>query len=196
MTTKNRFQSFAFVIAFAVVSVSTTLSNVTNARAEALAPAVIAFIDYQKILRDAVAAKSIRQQIQAFRNNFQSELATSEQALRNEEQELKRQRALLSAEVFDAKRRAFEDNVARAQRTVQDRNRMLDRSYTQAMNQVSVMVRKIVADMSGALGFNYVVERSQIMFAKRDFNITAQVLEQLNAKLPTVQVSPPSPKAK
>jgi len=58
------------------------------------------------------------------------------------------------------------------------------------------MVRKIVADMSGALGFNYVVERSQIMFAKRDFNITAQVLEQLNAKLPTVQVSPPSPKAK
>ena len=135
-------------------------------------------------------------QIQAFRNNFQSELATSEQALRNEEQELKRQRALLSAEVFDAKRRAFEDNVARAQRTVQDRNRMLDRSYTQAMNQVSVMVRKIVADMSGALGFNYVVERSQIMFAKRDFNITAQVLEQLNAKLPTVQVSPPSPKAK
>ena len=196
MTTKNRFQSFAFVIAFAVVSVSTTLSNVTNARAEALAPAVIAFIDYQKILRDAVAAKSIRQQIQAFRNNFQSELATSEQALRNEEQELKRQRALLSAEVFDAKRRAFEDNVARAQRTVQDRNRMLDRSYTQAMNQVSVMVRKIVADMSGALGFNYVVERSQIMFAKRDFNITAQVLEQLNANLPTVQVSPPSPKAK
>ena len=196
MTTKNRFQSFAFVIAFAVVSVSTTLSNVTNARAEALAPAVIAFIDYQKILRDAVAAKSIRQQIQAFRNNFQSELATSEQALRNEEQELKRQRALLSAEVFDAKRRAFEENVARAQRTVQDRNRMLDRSYTQAMNQVSVMVRKIVADMSGALGFNYVVERSQIMFAKRDFNITAQVLEQLNAKLPTVQVSPPSPKAK
>ena len=196
MTTKNRFQSFAFVIAFAVVSVSTTLSNVTNARAEALAPAVIAFIDYQKILRDAVAAKSIRQQIQAFRNNFQSELATREQALRNEEQELKRQRALLSAEVFDAKRRAFEDNVARAQRTVQDRNRMLDRSYTQAMNQVSVMVRKIVADMSGALGFNYVVERSQIMFAKRDFNITAQVLEQLNAKLPTVQVSPPSPKAK
>jgi outer membrane protein len=196
MTTKNRFQSFAFVMAFAVVSFSATLSNVAGAKAEALAPAVIAFIDYQKILRDAVAAQSIRQQIQAYRNNFQSELATSEKALRNEEQELKRQRALLSAEVFDSKRRAFEDNVARAQRTVQDRNRMLDRSYTQAMNQVSVMVRKIVADMSGALGFNYVVERSQIMFAKRDFNITAQVLEQLNAKLPTVQVSPPSPKAK
>ena len=73
---------------------------------------------------------------------------------------------------------------------------MLDRSYSQAMNQISVSVRKIVADMSEGLGFNYVVERSQIMFAKRDFNITKQVLEQLNAKLPTVEVPRPGKKAK
>ena len=73
---------------------------------------------------------------------------------------------------------------------------MLDRSYSQAMNQISVTVRKIVASMSEGLGFNYVVERSQIMFAKRDFNITKQVLEQLNAKLPTVEVPRPVQKAK
>ena len=102
---------------------------------------------------------------------------------------------MLSAEVFAAKRRAFEDSVARVQRSVQDRNRLLDRSYSQAMNQVSVTVRKIVAQMAEGMGFNYVVERSQIMFAKRDFNITKQVLEQLNVKLPTVEVPRPSLKA-
>jgi Skp family chaperone for outer membrane proteins len=166
-----------------------------SARADQLKPAVIAFIDYQLVLREAVAAKSIRQQIQVFRTEYQNELAQSEKALRSEEQELKRQRAILSAEVFDAKRRAFEDNVARAQRSVQDRNRMLDRSYSQAMNQLGVTVRKIVAGMSEAMGFNYVVERSQIMFAKRDFNITKQVLEQLNAKLPTIEVPQPTMKA-
>ena len=179
----------------ALVSIALFAATPGTAKADKLEPAVIAFIDYQKVLRDAVAAQSIRQQIQAFRDEYQAELAQSEQALRNEEQELKRQRALLSAEVFDAKRRAFEDNVARAQRSVQDRNRMLDRSYSQAMNQVSVMVRKIVAEMSEGLGFNYVVERSQIMFAKRDFNITKQVLEQLNVKLPTVEVPRPELKA-
>ena len=182
------------IVGFTVLAAP--LLNNNAARAEKLAPAVIAFIDYQQILRDAVAAKSIRQQIQVFRGEFQGELAQSEQSLRNEEQELKRQRPLLAAEVFASKRRAFEDNVARAQRTVQDRNRMLDHSYSQAMNQISVTVRKIVASMSEGLGFNYVVERSQIMFAKRDFNITKQVLEQLNAKLPTVEVPRPVQKAK
>jgi hypothetical protein len=33
------------------------------------------------------------------------------------------------------------------------------------------------------------------MFAKRDFNITKQVLEQLNAKLPTIEVPQPTMKA-
>jgi outer membrane protein len=195
MKTRSRLQHLAYV-ALSAIAVF-TLSFIVNApvRAEKLAPAVIAFIDYQKILREAVAAKSVRQQIQAFRGEFQSELAKSEQNLRSEEQELKRQRPLLSAEVFDAKRRVFEDNVARAQRTVQDRNRMLDRSYTQAMNQVSVMVRKIVADMSEGLGFNYVVERSQIMFAKRDFNITTEVLKELDTRLPTAEVTRPGQKA-
>jgi outer membrane protein len=196
MTTNSKLKSCALVVIVAITALAAPLFNINAARAEKMAPAVIAFIDYQKILRDAVAAKNIRQQIQVFRDEFQGELALSEESLRNEEQELKRQRALLSAEVFSAKRRAFEDNVARAQRSVQDRNRMLDRSYSQAMNQISVSVRKIVADMSEGLGFNYVVERSQIMFAKRDFNITKQVLEQLNAKLPTVEVPRPGKKAK
>jgi len=196
MTVHTKLKSSLLIVLAAITAVTGLMLTTTEVRADKLKPAVIAFIDYQKVLREAVAAQEIRKQIQVFRTEFQSELAQSEQSLRGEEQELKRQRPLLSAEVFEAKRRAFEDNVARAQRSVQDRNRILDRSYSQAMNQISVIVRKIVADMSEEMGFNYVVERSQIMFAKRDFNITKQVLEQLNVKLPTIEVPRPVLKAK
>jgi outer membrane protein len=190
MLTKKLLSSLAMFIP--VLSVVTgMMTGVSAAQTSQLAPAVIAFIDYQKVLSESAAAKDVRRQIQVFRNEYQAELAKSEKTLRAEEQELKRQRPLLSAEVFETKRRAFEDSVARVQRSVQDRNRVLDRSYSEAMNQVSVMVRKIVADMSEGLGFNYVVERTQIMFAKRDFNITKQVLTQLNTKLPTIKVPRP-----
>mgnify|MGYP006413739747 FL=1 len=47
------------IVGFTVLAAP--LLNNNAARAEKLAPAVIAFIDYQQILRDAVAAKSIRQ---------------------------------------------------------------------------------------------------------------------------------------
>jgi len=157
-----------------------------------LQPAVIAYLDSQKILHDSVAAASIRKQIDAYRTAYRSEIAASEKQLRKDEEELKRQRPILSAEAFANKRRSFEDSVAKVQRVVQDRTRMLDRSFSVAMREVDAAIRKIVSGLTAEFGFNIVVERRQILFAHRDLDITKAVLKKLNATLPDIKVPPPT----
>ena len=163
------------------------------AAADKLEPAVIVFIDQQLILRESEAAKSIRKQIDGFRVAYREDIVVEEKRLRVEEQELKRQRPLLSPEAFTAKRRLFEDSVASVQRSVQDRTRLLDRAYTQSMNEVGKVMRVIVAELTQEMGFNIVLEKSQILFARRNLDITQHVLERLNKKLRHVEV--PSPQS-
>ena len=53
-----------------------------------LPPTVAAVIDYQRILRDAKAARSIREQVEARRKLYQDEIAKEEQRLHEVDKEL------------------------------------------------------------------------------------------------------------
>ena len=60
----------------------------------------IGVIDINMIIRDAKAFNSIREQISKYKEVYQAEIQKEEEALRNANQELARQRTLLSAEAF------------------------------------------------------------------------------------------------
>ena len=85
----------------------------TGARpTEPLPPAVAAVIDYQRILREAKAARAIRDQVETRRKLYQDEIAKEEQRLHEADKELARSAASCSPEAFAEQREAFEREVA------------------------------------------------------------------------------------
>jgi Skp family chaperone for outer membrane proteins len=156
-----------------------------------LPPAVVAVLDFQLVLRESTAARDIREQIEVYRKGYQDEVKKEEEKLRAEEAELKRQRTILSPEAFEDRRRKFEDKVREVQRQVQERTRALDAAFNEAMEQLQATMVPIVTEMTRAGRFNIVVEKSQVMFAQTDLDITAEVIEKLNARLKTIKVPPP-----
>jgi Skp family chaperone for outer membrane proteins len=88
-------------------------------RAQQLPPTVAAVIDYQRILREAAAARSIREQIESRRKAYQGEISKEEQRLHEADKEFAKQRSLLTPEAFAEKRQAFEEDVSEVQRLVQ-----------------------------------------------------------------------------
>ncbi|MFX9038871.1 OmpH family outer membrane protein, partial [Acinetobacter baumannii] len=68
-----------------------------------VAPATIIVVDVQAILSDSKAAVGVQQQLDSERNNFQKEISAQEGKLRTGEQELARQRTILSADAFEQK---------------------------------------------------------------------------------------------
>ena len=159
------------------------------AHAQQLPPAVAAVIDYQRILRDAAAARSIREQIETRRKSYQDEISKQEQRLYEAEKAFAKQRSLLTPEAFADKRRAFEEDVGEVQRLVQERRRELDRGAEIALNEVKTALIDIVTGMAGERGFNLVLPSSEVLFFARKIDITEEVLARLDARLPDVTVS-------
>ena len=162
-------------------------------RAQQLPPAVAAVIDYQRILRDAAAARSIREQIESRRKDYQDEISKEEQRLYEADKAFAKQRSLLTPEAFADKRRAFEEDVGEVQRLVQERRRELDRVAEVALNEVKTALIEIVTGIAEERGFNLVLPSSEVLFFARKIDLTEEVLAKLDAMLPDVVVSQAAP---
>jgi Skp family chaperone for outer membrane proteins len=179
------------VIALAALAVAGWLQpwQHQDAAAQKLPTTVAAVIDYQRILRDAAAARSIREQIEARRKAYQEEISKEEQRLHEADKEFAKQRSVLSAEAFAEKRREFEQDVAEVQRMVQERRRELDRMSAAALNEVKEALIEIVTSIAEERGFNLVLPSSEVLFFSRSLDLTEEVLAKLDARLPQVQLS-------
>ncbi len=156
-------------------------------------PAVIAVIDIQRIMRDASAHKGARQQLEQFRNSFQAEMAKEDEKLRAEDQELVRQRSILTPEVWDQRRQAFQTKVIEVQRRVQERSQAVDKSMAGVREQIAQQVVKILEELGGERGFNMVLDRSQMHVIIGDnIDLTVEVLKRLDQRLPSVKVNLPA----
>jgi len=164
------------------------LAYTAAATAQALPESRIAIIDYQHIQKNSTAMLGIQKQIEQRRLFYQEEISIQEQQLRATDQELVNQRSVLSADAFAIKRREFETKVAQVQRQVQDRKRELDEAFEHGMNQVQLVVKEIIADLSRQKKFNLVLSRQQIIFSENSLNISEDIVTLLNERLPQVQI--------
>jgi Skp family chaperone for outer membrane proteins len=161
-----------------------------NALAE-LPASVVAVVDVQFILQEAAASKNIQKQLEAQRETYQNEISKQEDRLRAVEQELNRQRSVLSPDEFAQKRREFEQQVADVQRTVQARKRVLDQAFNESMTKVRDTVLQIVTEVAGEQKATLVLAKQQVVLAEKSLDLTSAVLERVNRKLPTVPVTVP-----
>ena len=170
------------------ISFLITAMGLSEARAQATPEARIAIVDYQLIQKNSTAMVDIQSQIEKRRLVYQDEISGQEKELRATDQELVRQRSVLTAEAFALKRREFEAKVAQVQRQVQDRKRELDQAFEYGMNQVQLLINDIIVELSKQKGFNLVLSRQQIVFAENSLNISDDIIEILNDRLPLVEV--------
>jgi outer membrane protein len=178
------------VIVLAAIAVAWLQPWINGAAdAQKLPTTVAAVIDYQRILRDAAAAQSIRKQIEARRQAYQEEISKEEQRLHEADKAFAKQRSVLSTEAFAEKRRDFEQDVAEVQRLVQERRRELDSMAAAALNEVKEALIEIVTSIAEERGFNLVLPSSEVLFFARSLDLTEEVLAKLDARLPQVQLS-------
>ena len=179
---------WSLVVGAALAAALATAAPADEAQAQKLPPTVAAVIDYQRILRDAAAARSIRGQIEVRRKAYQEEISKEEQRLHEADKEFAKQRSLLTAEAFTEKRREFEQEVAEVQRLVQERRRELDNVAAVALNQVKEALIEVVTNIADERGFNLVLPSSEVLFFARRIDLTEEVLAKLDSRLPDVRV--------
>ena len=182
----------------AMAAIATLSLAVPAVRSAEKAPAaVIVVVDFQNVLRQAVASKRVGEQIEKQRVVFQGEIQKLEAQLRAQEEDLKQQRAVLAPEAFNQRARDWQERAAAAQQQVQIRKRQLDEAFNEAMLKVREVLLQVTKEIASEVGANLVLPRSEIVFVDDKFDVSKDALARLDKRLTTVAVKiPASPTAR
>jgi outer membrane protein len=152
----------------------------------------VAVMDVQRLLHESSAGKSVQKQLEAQRNTYSQELTKQEKDLRAAEQELNRQRTLISPEAFNGRRRQFEQKVGNLQREAQNRKREFDKMQGAAIRTMEASITEIVQVIASERKLSLILPKNATILHVPELEITEEVMKRLNAKLPSVKVQPPA----
>ena len=150
---------------------------------------VIAILDMERILRDSKAAATLRQEVDRQRQVHQTTLREQENALRTADQELARQRAVLSAESFTAKRKELQEQAVNLQQEFVSRQKEMEQLFGRGIGQVRNALAQVAKEIADERGINLILLKATIVLASRDLDITEEALKRLDERLPSVDLS-------
>jgi outer membrane protein len=166
------------------------------ADAQEIAPPVIIIVDVQQILRDSLAAKNVQTQMTQRTDRYTKEVSDQENELRRIQDDLEKQRTVLSADAFNAKMRDFQQRYDALDHGVQATRQALQQAYNDAMTKVENTALQIISDLAVQRKANLVVTKAAVLFTAQGLEITQEVIRRLDEKLPNVPLAaPPEPSA-
>ena len=153
-----------------------------------LEPVSLAVVDFRGVLAKSEAARNIRSAVDEKRRELRKYFLEVENSLRDEQKNLSKKRSIVTAEAFEQRARNLKEKAQSAQKLAQTSNQKLKKSFDQAMDKVQKELLRIVAEVAEETGVGVVLFRSAIVIAVKKLDISKEVLQRLNKKLPEVKV--------
>jgi Skp family chaperone for outer membrane proteins len=159
-----------------------------TATAQQPVPAIVGVVDVEKVLRESKAGKSIKAQYDKQRDAFKAEVNKQLKAFRDQEKKLLAQKDKLSPEEFNKKTADLNNQGKETEATLAQRERQLDENTSKAQATIFENLRVVTRDVAAARGMTLVVTKTAALVYSPSYEITAEVLKALDAKLPSVKL--------
>lgn len=186
----------AMPAAFAQTPAAAPAAAGPAAAGPALAPPTIAVVDMQRVLVESAAGKSIQSQLDAERRKIRDQVTRMQDDLKNAQNQYIRTRSVMAPEAAKEQEQNLQRKQADAQRILQERQEAFQRGESDAVNVVADNMRDIVQQMAAERRIGMVVNKQAVIsMADKNMDITDDVVQRLNTKLPSVTVTIPAPGA-
>ncbi len=146
----------------------------------------IAVVDVESILSESSAAKSIKMQVDKKREGFLETVKKEEDKLRLEQKAIEQKRDSLSKEELMKKAQEFEKGRLDARKSIQERKADLDKAYSRSMNMLTKVIFEVCQEIADEREIDLVITRQNIIVGNMSLDITKDVLDLMNKKLPNV----------
>ena len=162
----------------------------------ALVPPTVAVVDMQRVLVESAAGKSIQSQLDTERRKIRDQITRMDDELKSAQNQFIRTRSVMAPEAANEQQQALQRKQADAQRVVQDRQEAFQKGESDAVNVVGDNMRDIVQQIAGERHIGMVLRKELVIsMADKNMDITDDVVQRLNTKLPSVTVTIPAPGA-
>jgi outer membrane protein len=162
----------------------------------ALIPPTVAVVDMQRVLVESAAGKSIQSQLDTERRKIRDQITRMQDELKSAQNQFIRTRSVMAPEAANEQQQALQRKEADAQRTLQDRQEAFQKGESDAVNVVGDNMRDVVQQLAAERHIGMVLSKQAVIsMADKNMDITDDVVQRLNTKLPSVTVNIPAPGA-
>ena len=132
----------------------------------------IGVVDRQQIMRDSQAGEGVRQDFEAMEQTYRDEISSRENELRVQQEELARQRAILTPEAYSEREAVFANKVEELQRDVSEINKQLDAMLQYGMRQIDMQTIQIIAEIAEAKKYTLVLDKTQLLMVNTEYEFS------------------------
>lgn len=175
----------AMVSAFTIgQSITTTAEAQNNGEAP-----IILVVNQAQIVAQSKAGKSASSQAETYQKSIASELQAKKTTLENDIKSYQQNRDLWSAE---ERQRKEQELASRAQVGFPQMNKVMEAAFVQSVrkaeNEILTEAAPIMEEIVKKRGATVLLDRSAIMYAAEETNITQEVISKLDKKLKSVSL--------
>lgn len=182
------------IIPFCLVASMATTMLPHAAHAQGSALEKVAIVDIQRILQEAQAANSIREQFKKLTVELGQKARKIREELKAQEKDLAAKRTILAPERMAQLVNELRERAKTEQATFNQLKRAHDESVKAAMGKVQKVFENVAAEIAQEQSFSIVFRKGSVVLAPKASDITSELLKRLNKKLPEVKVEPLKPK--
>lgn len=189
------FLALIAAIAFSSATIERAAAQTGAAPGADMQPVVeaVLLVSMERILRDSLAGRSIRQQAETLRDAFRTDREIRREALRDEERALAEQRRQIDRAEFATRVTAFEDKVRSLRRDEQDDGARLQRAVARAHGELekalAPILFAIMAERAAGVMLNS-DEKAVVLFAS-GLDVTEEAIKRLDEVVPSLEVRLP-----
>lgn len=151
----------------------------------------IATINLDEVIKNSTAMTKATKSLEVQKGNVEKRLKAEEKKLNDEKMSLENQIKTLSQDVAQEKVMAFQQKVMKFQQDVRESESGLQKSYMDAVVQITEKVKSIVAEMKnekdGKYKYDVVLPAASVVYSDRSIDISPEVLSRLNKQLKEVK---------
>lgn len=145
----------------------------------------IGFVDAQKVLEGSKEGKRVKTNMEEFVKSRQKIIDLEEQELKQLEEDLVRQGALLSPEAKKVKQDDFQKKLMEYQKKATDLNKEVQGKKFDTLRDFNKKLEEAVKQIAEKEGYTFVLDRNaegggSVIYAKETFDITSKVIEQVD----------------
>jgi outer membrane protein len=175
-----------------MLSLAPGIGDVTSAVAQSQPELAVGTVDFDRIVKESKAGKSIKSQYDKQKSAFKASLDQKRKAFSDQAQKLNAQRGALSDNDFktkvdelNAKGKAIEESLAQS-------NKALDTNFTKAVGQIRSALLEITADIAKKRALTLVINMNDVVLAADAYDISDEAMKRLDATLPSVKLTGPN----
>lgn len=170
------------------VALALGVSTTSVEAQQAAKPPVILILDQAQVIAQSKAGQSLGPQLQKLQETANAELNSEVEKLNKEGEDLKKQKDLMAEDVWLEKAKVLTAKQNNLPTLREVKVRELQIAEQQALTKIDDAMKPILKKIVDERGATLMLDRSAVMYASVDTNITSQVIAELDKTLTSVKV--------